>query len=87
MENKTLMKFWAPWCGPCKQLSATMAGLNFEESLTQILEVNVDEDPEAAARHNVMGVPTLILFKNGQEVARKSGNMTAPQVVQFIEQV
>lgn len=84
MNEKTLLKFWAPWCGPCKQLSTTMAGLNLD---VNIKEINVDEDGEIAGQYSVMGVPTLILLQNGKEVARKSGAMSAAQVVQFVEQV
>ena len=68
--------FWAAWCGPCRMLSPVIDGLDKKyEGKAVIGKVNVDEEQELAIRYGVMSIPTVIFFKNGQEIGRKVGVM------------
>jgi len=69
-----LVDFWAPWCGPCRSVAPeveAVAATYAEKAI--IVKVNVDENQDLAARYKVMGVPTLMVFKNGVEVDRIVG--------------
>ncbi|SFI42312.1 thioredoxin [Paenibacillus sp. UNC496MF] len=69
-----LVDFWAPWCGPCKIMAPVLDELSTEiGDKAKIIKINVDENPESAAKYNVMSIPTLLLFKNGQVVNQLVG--------------
>ena len=71
-----MVDFWASWCGPCRMLSPVIDGLDKKyEGKAVIGKVNVDEEQELAIRYGVMSIPTVIFFKNGQEIGRKVGVM------------
>ncbi|HCZ8703819.1 TPA: thioredoxin [Staphylococcus aureus] len=69
-----LVDFWATWCGPCKMIAPVLEELAADyEGKADILKLDVDEDPSTAAKYEVMSIPTLIVFKDGQPVDKVVG--------------
>ncbi len=83
-----LVDFWAEWCGPCKALGPTLEEIAKEPAAGfKIAKVNVDEYPELATRFNVMNIPTMILFKKGEEVDRIVGLMPKAKILAKINSI
>jgi thioredoxin 1 len=73
-QQPVLVDFWAPWCGPCKMVGPEVEAIAEQyQGRAVVAKVNVDEQPGLAGKYNVMGVPTLIVFKDGKEVNRIVG--------------
>ena len=66
----TVVDFWAPWCGPCRVVSPILEQINSERDDLRVVKLNVDENPNTAVRFEILSIPTMILFKNG-EIAKK----------------
>jgi thioredoxin 1 len=81
-----LVDYWAEWCGPCKMIAPALdeSAENYAGRL-DIAKVNVDQNQSVAARYHVRGIPTLMLFKNGEVVATKIGAVSKAQLAAFIE--
>ena len=82
-----LVDFWAEWCGPCKQIGPALEQISEEmEGRIKVAKVNIDDDPETPAKFHVRGIPTLMIFKDGQVVATKVGAMTKTKLQEWVDE-
>jgi thioredoxin 1 len=84
-ETPVLVDFWAPWCGPCRIIAPSLEELNDEMDNLRVVKLNVDENQQTAAQYEVMSIPTLIVFKNGQPAKKIIGAMPKKRLEQEIE--
>lgn len=85
-STPVLVDFWAPWCGPCLQLSPVIEQLAKElGEKVKIVKVNVDENRQSAAKYNVQSIPNLILFKDGQVKSQRTGAAPKPELEKMIK--
>lgn len=85
-EISVLVDFWAEWCGPCKAISPILDDIApAYAGKLKIVKINVDQSPATPAKYNVRGIPTLILFKNGNAEATKVGAVSRTQLTAFID--
>ena len=83
-EGPVLVDFWAEWCGPCKQIGPSLEEIS-EEMEIAVAKVNIDENPMTPSKYGVRGIPTLILFKDGQVAATKVGALPKGKLVEWIQ--
>ncbi len=86
-STSVLVDYWAEWCGPCKMIAPILDEVaGTYQGKLQIAKMNVDENREIPAKFGIRGIPTLMLFKDGQLAATKVGAMSKAQLTAFIDQ-
>ena len=87
-DKPVLVDFWAEWCGPCRMIAPALEEIASElgERVT-VAKLNIDDNPDAPARSGVRGIPTMILFKDGQPAATRVGAAPKTQLQSWLEQV
>jgi thioredoxin 2 len=82
-----LVDFWAPWCGPCRAMAPVLDRVASElKTSVQVAKVNTDENQEIAGRFGIRSIPTLILFRDGREIARRSGSSDFGSTARWISE-
>ncbi len=85
-DKPVLVDYWAEWCGPCKMIAPILDEVsNSYQGKLQITKMNVDENREVPAKYGIRGIPTLMLFKDGQLAATKVGALSKAQLTAFLD--
>ena len=82
-----VVDFWAEWCGPCKMIAPHLEELaNEMGDQIQVMKVNIDDNPQIPTKYGVRGIPTLMLFKNGEVAATKVGALPKSKLVEWVQE-
>ena len=86
-DGPVLVDFWAEWCGPCKQIAPALEELATKmEGQVTVAKVNIDDNPMTPSKYGVRGIPTPMLFKNGEVAATKIGAIATTQLVDWVNE-
>ena len=83
-DDLVLVDFFATWCGPCRMLSTVLDNVSNSRDNLKIVKMDVDQNMSLAKTYGVMSVPTLVLFKNGKEVAKTTGFMSEEELLSWV---
>ena len=87
-DRPVLVDFWAEWCGPCKQIAPSLEQIASElGDKLRVVKLNIDDNPRTPGEYGVRGIPTLMVFKDGQLAATKVGALPKSQLKQWVESV
>ena len=84
-QEPVLIDFWASWCGPCRMMSPIVDQLAEESGSFKVGKVNVDEQPDLAAKYNIMSIPTLLVMKQGQVAATSVGVKPKHKILEMLK--
>jgi thioredoxin 1 len=84
-DKPVLVDFWAPWCGPCRIVAPHLEELDAERDDVTVVKLNTDDNPNTAAKYNVMSIPTLLLFKHGEVAHQIIGALPKQRLLAELE--